>query len=214
MIASDVVNPAMSIINASTVYGSNDDTEKYPAQFLSEMAVAASDDVCQVIVSTPGHPLLKAFITDTPSMADGATITAASGGGTIYDVFNVKVDGVDARVKPVTYLKRVQSDVLSRTTIGKYFALVGGGSVIRHNGTAATAKVVRFAKSAGVMQAPDEMLNAVVACFISMVHPKHGEFVQVASYYAQQWAMRQQMIREGKVTISPVVAYQQMEQQG
>jgi hypothetical protein len=214
MIATDVINPAMSIINASTVYGTNDDTEKYPAQFLTDMAVAASDDVCQVIVNTPGHPLLKAFITDSASMGDGAVISAASGGGTIYDCFNIKVDGVDARRKAVTYFKRLQTDPLSRTTIPKYFDLVGAGSVIRHNGTAATAKVVRFAKSAGVMQAPDEMLNAVIACFISMVHPKHGEFVQVASYYAQQWAIRQQMIREGKVTIPAVVAYQQMEEQG
>jgi hypothetical protein len=213
MIVSDVVNPAMSIINASTTYGTLDDPKKYPATFLSEMAVAASDEVCQMIVQTQGHPLLKDFITNSASMADGAIITAASGGGRIYDVFDVKVDGVDARRKAVTYFKRLQSDPLSRTTIPKYFDLVGGGSVIRHNGTAAVAKVVRFAKSAGTMQAPDEMLNAVLSCFISMVHPKQGEFVQVASYYAQQWAIRQQMIREGRIDIPAVVAYQEMEKQ-
>jgi hypothetical protein len=213
MIVSDVVNPGMSIINASTVYGTNDDVKKYPPTFLSDMAVAASDDVCLTIVQTQGHPLLKDFITNSASMADDTIISAASGGGRIYDVFDVKVDGVDARRKPVTYFKRLQSDPLSRTAIGKYFDLVGGGSVIRHNGTAATAKLVRFAKNAGTMQAPDEMLNAVLSCFISMVHPKQGEFVQVASYYAQQWAIRQQMIREGRIDIPAVVQYQEMEKQ-
>lgn len=213
-----LVKQAAVILNASTGAGSGDsstisaldDVKKYPWSFLSGFALDADSEVNMVLCQTLNHPLLKNFITVTGALADEATITAASGGGTVYQVLDVKVDGVDARRKPVTYFKRLASDPLSRTSIGKYYDLQGG-NIIRHNGTSAVCKVVRFAKGASP-QAPDELTNADVACLLSMAAPKMDTWISMASYFAQQWAIRQQMIQSGRVDIPPVVAFQRMEE--
>jgi hypothetical protein len=212
-----LVKQAAIILNASTgsgagdssTIGAIDDPKKYPYAFLSNFALDADAEVCALAASVDGYPLLKDFITVTGALADEATITPASGGGHVYQILNVKVDGVDARRKPTTYIKRLQSDVLSRTAIPKYYD-IQGGQIIRHNGTSAVCKVVRFAKGAAP-QAPDPLNNATVSCLLSMATPKMDIWVSMAGYFAQQWALRAQMIRGGAITIPPVVAYQAME---
>lgn len=209
MVISDIVNPGMSILNASTAYATLDWAKKFPATFLNDMALAAADEVAALICES-GHPLKNNFITSSAALGDDTVITPATGGGTVYDVLSVKVDGVDARRKPVTYFKRLGSDPLSRTQIGKYYDLQG--LIIRHNGTSAVCKIIRFVKGA-TPQAPDQMLNAVISCFLSMVFVKQGEGIQAASYFAQQWMLRAQMIREGKMTVPAVAAFQDAERE-
>jgi hypothetical protein len=214
-----LVKQAAIILNAATgtgagdasVIGAIDDPKKYPFAFLGNFAIDSDAEVCMAVCQTTGHPLRKAFTTDSANLADGALIAPAAGGGEVYDIFNVKVDDVDARRKPVTFFKRLQpADPLNRTLIGKYYDLVDG-NFIRHNGAVATAKVVRFAKGAAP-QAPDSLTNASVSCLLSLATPKMDIWVSMASYFAQEWARREQMIRSGAVTIPPVVALQKMEQ--
>lgn len=212
-----LVKQAAIILNASTgtgagdasTIGAIDDPKKYPYDFLGNFAVDASNEVCRTICDTLNHPLQKPFIANSTSLADKAVI-AVSGGGEIFGLINCQVDGVDARVKPVTYIKRLQSDVLSRTTIGKYFN-IEGGNVVRHNGTAAILQVVRFLPD-GTIQIPDSMRNAAVACLLSMATPKMDIWVSMAGYFAQEWHVREQMIRGGRVDVSPVVAYKKMDE--
>ncbi|MGA9771667.1 MAG: hypothetical protein WBV94_21735 [Blastocatellia bacterium] len=201
----DIVNPVMTIVNASTTYGTLDDAKKFPQGFLDAMALDSDAETCRLLCGTPGHPLQKGFITSSSALGDDSVI-AISGGGEIFHVINVKIDGVDARRKPVSYFKRLTSDSLSRTTIGKYYD-IEDNNVIRHNGTSAVLKVVRFLMS-GAPQAPDSLRNASIACMLSMVSSKMGTDVEVASYFAQQWAMRAQMIRGGEIVVPPVIAYQ------
>jgi hypothetical protein len=212
-----LVKQAAIILNASTGSGSGDastigaidDPKKYPYTFLSNFALDADAEVCSLACTVDGYALLKDFVAASGALADEATITPASGGGHVYQILNVKVDGVDARRKPTSYIKRLQSDVLSRTSIPKYYN-IEGAQIIRHNGTSAICKVVRFAKGAAP-QAPDPLNNATVSCLLSMATPKMDIWVHMASYFAQQWAQRAQMIRSGEITIPPVVAYQEME---
>lgn len=186
-----LVKQAAMVLNASTGTGSGDsstigaidDPKKFAYSFLSNFALDADAENCRLICATEGHPLQKGFIGDSTALADGAVI-AASGGGEVYQVVNVKVDGTDARRKPVSYFKRLASDPLSRTTIGKYYD-IEGGNVLRHNGTSAVCKLVRFLMSIAP-QAPDSLRNATVSCLLSMATPKMGVDVEMASYFAQQ----------------------------
>ena len=212
-----LVKQAAIILNASTGTGSGDastigpidDPKKYPYSFLANFTLDADAEVCSVACLTEGYPLLKDFVTSSAALADEAVIVPAAGGGRVYQVLNVKVDGVDARRKATSYIKRLQSDSLSRTAIGKYYD-IEGGQIIRHNGTSAVCKVVRFGKGPAP-QAPDELNNATVSCLLSMATPKMDTWVGMAGYFAREWAMRAQMIRGGEIVIPPVVAYQAME---
>jgi len=212
-----LVKQAAVILNASTGAGSGDastigaidDPKKFPYAFLANFALDADAEVCMTLGQSDGNPLLQSLTTISGALADNAIITPASGGGVVYQVLNVQVDSTDAIRRPATYFKRLASDPLSRTSIGKYYD-IEGGRIIRHNGTSAVCKIVRFAQGAAP-QAPDELTNATVACLLSMCTPKMDTWIQMASYFAQQWVMRAQMIRAGEVQIPPVVAYQQME---
>jgi len=208
-----LVKQAAVILNATTGIGNGDsstigaidDPKKFPYSFLSNDALDSDAENCRLICSTKGHPLQKGFIVDSSALADGAVI-AASGGGEIFAIINVKVDGSDARRKPVSYFKRLASDSLSRTTIGKYYD-IEGGNILRHNGTSAVCKLVRFLMS-GAPQAPDSLRHATLANMLSVCSPKMGVDVEVASYFAQQWALRAQMIQSGAITVPEVIAYQ------
>jgi hypothetical protein len=213
-----LVKQAAIILNASTgtgagdasTIGAIDDPKKFPYAFLSNAANDADAEVCMLLGQSDDNPLQQSLVASTGALADNSTIVP-SGGGIVYRVLNVQVDSVDARRKPVTYLKRLASDPLSRTSIGKYYD-IQGGRIIRHNGTSAVCKVIRFLKGVSP-QAPDELTNATIACLLSMVTPKMDTWISMASYFAQQWAMRQQMIRAGEVQIPPVIAYQMIDQQ-
>jgi hypothetical protein len=208
MITTDIVSPVMTIVNASTTYGVNDDTKKYPPTFLSEMAIAAADEVCGAICVTQNHPLRGNFKQTVSGIADEAFIVLA--GFEIYDVIHVEVDGQPARIKPWTYIDRMRNDPLSRTSIPKYYAL--RERKIKHNGTAAVCDVIAFQKNAGVPQAPDSLLNACISGMLKMVSSKMGVGVEAASYYAGESARHLERVRGGAVEVPEVTAYNRIDQ--
>lgn len=205
MIATDVVNPGMSILNASTgAYGVNVDTKKFPPTFLTEMAVASSDEVCDAICSTQDHPLREEFAQNTGNIATGNPIVLA--GHTIYDVVNVILDNKVARQAPATFIQRMATDPLGRTTHDKLYDLLG--DILIHNGMVSLCRVIAFQKQAGITQAPDQTLQAVIAGFLKRTQAKAGVNIDAASFFEAQSARALQAIRSGAIQVPDAIAWQ------
>ena len=204
MILTDIVNPTMSILNASTTYGVLDDAKKFPQTFLNETAVAASDEVCDAICSTQDHPLRDEFAQNTITVANQGIVLLA--GYTIYDVLDVKVDGKVARHQPATYIERMINDPLGRTTHDPMYDLLGKKLI--HNGATAICRVVAFKKVAGAPQAPDQLLQAVIACHLKRCQVKAGVNIDAAGFFEAQAARALQAIRSGAVSVPDAIAWE------
>ena len=204
MIVSDIVNPGMSILNASTVYGTLDDPKKFPQTFLDKQAVVAADEVSDCVCLTQDHPLREEFTQNTTNIATGGIVAVS--GYTIYDVIDVKVDNVVARHAPATYIERMMNDPLGRTTHDKMYDLLGRKLI--HNGATAICRVIAFRHVEGTPQAPDQLLQAVISCFLKRVQPKAGVNIEAASFFEGQSARALQLIRTGAVSVPDAVAWQ------
>ncbi len=207
MILTDIVNPAIIILNAGTVFGTVADTKKFPAGFLDALALDASDEVCHYICAAQGHPLRNTFLQVTGALADEATVALA--GYQVYDVVNVKVDGVPAHRAPWTYIDRMRTDGLGRTKIDKMYDL--REQIIKHNGTSAVCNVIAFKKLA-TPQTPDGLLNAVISGLLKMASSKMGVNTDAAGYFAQQSNMHLSAIMSGAISVPSVTAYNKMDE--
>jgi hypothetical protein len=205
MILTDITSPVIVILNAGVVYGTVSDTKKYPAGFLDALALAADAEVCHTVCSNQ-NPLQNAFLQQTGGIADEAVVALA--GFQVYDVVHVELDGSPARLAAWTYIDRMRSDPLSRTSIDKMYAL--RNQVIKHNGTSAVCRVIAFKKGA-TPQAPDGLLNACISGLLKMASSKMGVGIEAASYFAGESARRLQMIAGGAQSVPEVTQYGQQD---
>src|SRR5690242_19202801 len=99
---SDMIGPALEILNASTVtavtgtgYNVNDFFKRYSGDasnpgLIRDLAVDADEEICQTICMTDGHPMRAKFRSNTSGLAHKADIPNCFG------VLNVLVDGFPA----------------------------------------------------------------------------------------------------------------------
>lgn len=215
----DVVTPGKILLNAATGAGSGDSStigaidqvKKTPWEFLARLALAAGHEVANWVASTPGQPLRNSYLRDTAPLADEAIITIA--GFQVYEVVSIEVDGVAAR-KPVggwTYIERIKTDPLSRTSIPKYFDI--REQKLKHNGSTAVVTVIAVQDiDSSVVPAatddvnvPDPLLNAVIAVHQKMASIHGGTEVQTAEFWRGCAQAYEQMIRSGASALPPIV---------
>lgn len=215
----DIIAPPKIILNAATGAGTGDTStipvldayKKYPWEFLARLALASAQEVKDAIASTPGHPLRNRFLRDTAPLVDEAIITVA--GFEVYEVVSIEVDGVAAR-KPKggwTYIERIKTDPLSRTSIPKYFDI--REQKIKHNGSTAVVTVIAVATidssvvpgATDDVNLPDSLLTAAQAGMLKMI-THGGTDVQAAEHYLSISNTALQAIRAGATSTPPIVA--------
>jgi hypothetical protein len=219
-IAANQVAAILNAIDPTTYTGSAvlatlNDTERRALYELYDAIASADGDVCTLICQTPGHGHRKDFFRTDSGIVHMSQL--ASRIGPVESVVFVLTGGTRNSSRPAQEFDKIEIDyeivnAEGLIQIDPHYWIEG--HTIYHNGAALAAinggsvsvnvtycKYTRSAAQPPVLQAPDEMTNAVVCRSVCLVLAKEGHHNEAAAFYLQMWQTYERMITGGQTSL-------------
>ena len=216
-------NQVAAILNAidPTTYTSStglatlNDTERRALYELYDAIASADGDVCTLICQTPGHGHRKDFFTSSAGV--GHMTQLPSRIGPVESVVFVLSGGTRNGSRPASEFDKIEIDYEivnagGLQLIDPHYWIEGhtiyhnGAALVGINGGAVSVNVTycaytRSVAAPPVLQAPDEMTNAVVCRSVCLVLAKEGHHNEAAMFYLQMWQTYERMITGGQTSL-------------
>lgn len=188
-----------SLLNSSTTYGSNDDTERHPDAEIDAAIQAADADIALLICSTPNHPERRKYVS-TVGVAHAGLIPEHIG-----PIGAVLVGGKGANPLPAAEIESLRTGTLP--TFGPYFDVVDQ-RLYFVGGASATVDIYTFIQSGNTLQAADQYLGYIVCRALAKLFGKEGAEISAASHFKSLADQYWELIKAGAEALPTVVAYQ------
>jgi hypothetical protein len=191
------------------------DTERRAVYELYDAIASADGDVCTLICQTPGHGHRKDFFASSNGVAHMSQLNSRI--GPIESVVFVMSGGTRNASRPAQEFDKIEIDyeivnAEGLVLIDPHYWIEG--HTIYHNGAALAAinggsvsvnvtycAYTRSVAQPPVLQAPDEMTNAVVCRSVCLVLAKEGHHNEAAAFYLQMWQTYERMITGGQTSL-------------
>jgi hypothetical protein len=184
-------------LNASTVYGTLDDAERWTAGEVDSAILKADLAVIEAITQTPGHSSLSSLVQST-TVAHGALLPARVG-----PIVGVALSGKGAIKWPRNAIERERTNPQTLTLIEPHYGLQGN-RLFHNNASAATVDYVPAPTLGAGPQSPDQYAQAITAGALAELFAKEGDKVGAASHYLQMFDMYLKLIKQSVMTLPPL----------
>lgn len=204
-------------LNAATVFGTLDDTERWTQEEVDAAILNADGDVIRAICDNPMHGARRVFLTSS-NVAHAGQIPAHLGpiDSVVFTITGGAYAGTRAGEFQRNGIEEDNLNPLGLTRIPPRYYIEG--DILYHNATgliAAGASVVTVAvyycayTRSGACQAPDEFYDAVKAGAMRALVNKEGVYAEAQSVWGNMYAAMLQAIRSGAMSVAEMANTQQ-----
>ena len=200
---SDALAHVRNLLNASTLYATNDDLERWPEEVIIDSIRGADALIYNRVGNTPGHPKRSELLEASSNILHAGLIPAHEG-----PLGTVLIGGKGGRVLPAQEIEQLRKAIFTFIDTGPYYDIVDN-RLFYYAGSTATIDIVPPYDNAGAaLLTPQSYYNGVVALALAMLFGKEGVETQTAGYYLSYGQAVMDQIDKGAAMIAPVVAYQ------
>lgn len=164
------------LLNASTeTYGTHDSSRRYPDSLIDDALSNADQEVVGWFLAQENHPRRAGFMTGA-SVAHAGRIPTHIG-----PIGAVTLNSKAAEPWPASEIQALRDNPLGLVTIKRYYAVEGEKLFfVDADGTMlADVDIANYTPTTGVLQAPPEYRNAVIACALAYIFAKDAASSQL-----------------------------------